>query len=120
MVETLASHAKNKTVRLIAGPAYVVCKHCGWSTGLRSHTTGIHAVSMNSGCSISFIFQTKLNKFVAGNGEEDAPPSKKKSTSTNILTPIMEQCARMEQDNGDPDQANFVGIVGDFMQKVMK
>ena len=37
-----------------------------------------------------------------------------------MLTSMMEQCAAMEKDDGDPDQANFAGMMGTFMQQLQK
>ena len=31
----------------------------------------------------------------------------------------MEQYVKMERNNGDPDQANFAGMMGTFMQKLL-
>ena len=83
------------------------------------HTTGAHEVSKKSGYSVSFALQTKLNKLGGTTGGDDGPPPKKSDTA-DMLTSMMEQCAAMEKDDGDPDQANFAGMMGTFMQKLLK
>ena len=70
---------------------------------------------------MSFTLQTKLNKLVGKEGgDDDTPSKKKKNDSANMLLSMMEQCAEMEKDGGDLDQANFSGMMGVFMQKLLK
>ena len=69
---------------------------------------------------MSFALQTQLNKVAnKDEGDDDAPP-KKKNDNVDMLTSMVEQCAAMEKDDGDPDQANFAGMMGAFMQKLLK
>ena len=111
--------AKDETVHLVDGSAYAACKHYGWNTGSYMHTTSDHEVSKKIGYSVSFALQTKLNKLGGTTGRDDGTPPKK-SDNADMLTSMMEQCAAMEKDDGDPDQANFAGMVGTFMQKLLK
>ena len=79
---------------------------------------------------MSFALQTQLNKVANKDGglsgttdglvvyKHGTPP--KKNDNTDMLTSMMEQCAVMEKDGGDPDQANFAGMMGAFMQKLLK
>jgi hypothetical protein len=111
---------KNEIVRLIDGSAYAACKHCGWNTGRCSHTTGAHGVSLKSGYSASFALQTQLNKLVNKDGGDDDTPPKKKNDNVDMLTSMVEQFAAMEKNDWDPDQANFAGMMGAFVQKLLK
>ena len=110
----------NETTRLIDGSAYAACKHCGWNTGSISHTTGAHDLSFKSGYSTSFALQTKLNKLVAGNSNGGDTPVKKKGNDIDILASMVEQCTLIEKEDEDPDQANFAGLMGAFMEKLLK
>ena len=69
---------------------------------------------------MSFALQTKMKRFTNKREGVSATPSKKKATITNMLTLMIEQCKNIVKDNGDPDQANFVGMMVAFMQKVPK
>ena len=77
-------------------------------------------MSSKSGYSTSFALQTKLNKLVAGNGNGGDAPVKKKSNDIDILASMMEQCTLIEKENEDPDQANFAGLMGAFMEMLLK
>ena len=83
------------------------------------HTTGAHVMSEKSGYSMSFTLQTKLIKLGGTKGGDDGTPSKK-SDNADMLTSMMEQCAEMEKDGGDPNQANIAGMMGALMQKLPK
>jgi hypothetical protein len=82
--------------------------------GSFSQTAGAHNVSKKSGYSASFAPQKNLKRLV-GKGGDNATPSKKKSDNVDMLASMMEQGARIEKDDGDPDQANFAGMMGAFM-----
>ena len=69
---------------------------------------------------MSFVLQTKLDKLVNKDRGDGATPSEKKSDSVDMLTSIMDQCAEIEKDNGDPNQTNFAGMMGVIMQKLLK
>ena len=100
--------------------AYAACKHCSWNTGRCLHTSGTRKVSLKSGYAVSFALQTKLDKLVNKDRRDGGTPSEKKSDSVDMLTSIMDQCAEIEKDNGDPNQTNFAGMMGVIMQKLLK
>ena len=82
-------------------------------------------MSLKSEYSASFALKTQLSKLVNKDGGDDATPPKKKnatkkSDNVDMLMSMMEQCAATEKDGKDPDQANFAGMMGTFMQKLLK
>ena len=77
-------------------------------------------MSSKSGYSVSFALQTQLNKLVNKYGGDDDTPPKKRNNNVNMLASMVEQCVTIEKDAGDPDQAKFSGMMGAFMQKLLK
>ena len=51
-------------------------------------------------------------------GGDNGTPSKN-SDNADMLMSMTEQCAETEKNDGDPDQANFAGMMGAFMQKLL-
>jgi hypothetical protein len=42
-----------------------------------------------------------------------------KDSKVDVFTSVIEQCNKMEREEKDPDKANFVGMMGSFMMKLM-
>ena len=59
-----SSTAKNETVSVVNGKEYDAYKDCGWNSGNRSYTSGVHEISSMSEYSVTFALKTKMNNLL--------------------------------------------------------
>ena len=113
----------NETAHLIDGKAYAACKECSWNKGPTAHTTGACGLSGQKGYSAlhSLTLAMKAVRVIEDEDEEKTLAKKlSDSTKVEVMTAMLRQCKTMEKEEGNPDQANFAGMMGAFMKSMMK
>ena len=128
-----SSPANSEMVRVVNGKAYAACKYCGWNSGNRAQTSGGHELSSMSGYSVTFALKNKMNKLLGsadgGSGGDITNDSGGGGGGVGVggdgdvnvfAAKMMEICFIIEKEYSDPENAEFTGRFGGFLQSLIQ